>query len=80
MVSKWRFIGLENYVVGEDNKIYKLPFTSNKRYYNFREIKEQYPQRFRLNGSWYTKQLLRKKLQKDLNPIIIHENISDCPF
>ena len=80
MKSKWRVVGLDEYVVGEDNNIYRIPFESNGKWYDFRLIKEQYPQRFRLNKSWWTKNQLRHKLVKDNNPVAIFNEICDILF
>jgi hypothetical protein len=80
MKSKWMIQGLDNYRVGEDGNIYKLPFSSNFKYYETRLVKEQYPSRFRLNDEWYTKKRLRKLLVKDTNPIVLIDINDNLPF
>jgi len=80
MRSKWIIKGLEEYRVGENNKVYRLPFFSKGKYYEVREVKMQYPNRFRLNKEWWNTKQLRSKLVKDKNPIILLPEISDCPF
>lgn len=80
MKTKWIIQGLPNYRVAEDGNIYRLSFQSGDRWYEVRLIKEQYPHRFRLNNSWWTKDQLRNKLKLDESPIIIFEEKSECPF
>lgn len=80
MKSKWIIQGLDNYRVGEDGNIYKLPFLSNLKYYETRLVKEQYPSRFRLNNEWYTKKRLRKLLVNDTSPIVLIEEKNNLPF
>jgi hypothetical protein len=80
MKTKWIIEGLPDYRVGEDGNIYRLSFQSGLKWYAPRLIKEQYPQRFRLNNSWWTKKQLRGRLKRDESPVIIFEQKSDCPF
>jgi hypothetical protein len=80
MKSKWTLAGLDDYRVGEDNKIYRLPFFNGKKYYEVREVKMQKPKRYRLNGTWWSAKQLRSKLKLDKSPIILLQEISDCPF
>tara|TARA_R110000822_G_scaffold216485_3_gene351167 strand:+ start:597 stop:839 length:243 start_codon:yes stop_codon:yes gene_type:complete len=80
MKSKWLIDGFDNYRVGEDNKVYRLPFFNSNKYYEVREIKIQYPKRYRLNNTWWSTKQLRNKLRIDKNPIILLPEISDCPF
>lgn len=80
MVSKWVIEGFKEYKIGEDGNIYRLPFFSNGKWYQCRLIKEQFPNRFRLNSTWGTKNQLRHKIKKDLNPTRLFAEKSDCPF
>lgn len=80
MRSKWIIEGFKDYKIGEDGNIYKLPFFSKGKWYQCRVVKEQYPNRFRLNNSWWTKEQLRGKIKKDLNVSQLFVEKSDCPF
>tara|TARA_R110002020_G_scaffold223898_3_gene433159 strand:- start:3320 stop:3559 length:240 start_codon:yes stop_codon:yes gene_type:complete len=79
MNSKWRIKGLDTHVVGEDGNIYRLPYTKGFRSYNTREIKMQYPERWIINGTAWSKSQLRLLLYKDESPIELKK---DCqmPF
>jgi len=44
----------------------------NNKSYSWRLIKKQYPNRWRLNNEWYSKNQLRPKLYLNPNPEIIH--------
>lgn len=73
MKSKWRIKGIDNYVYGEDKKLYKLPYEKDKRGYGLRQIKKQYPNRYRINNQWYSERQLEDKLYLDPNPIVLVE-------
>lgn len=79
MFSKWKIKGIENYVFGEDKKLYKLPYVENKRAYGLREIKKQYPNRYKINGNWLSERQIKSRLYLAPNPIeLITEK--DLPF
>ena len=83
MISKWVINkkGLENYVIGEDKNIYKKPSVSiDNRNYQFKLVKEQYPNRFRLNGVYWSKKQLKHLTIRDPSPIEIYPDDLDCPF
>lgn len=82
MHSKW-FIdldGFELYRFGVDGNLYKLPFNSGLNYYETRLIKQQYNNRWHINGKLWSEKQLRPHIKLDPNPIelIIEEPI--CPF
>jgi hypothetical protein len=79
MFSKWKIQGIEGYVFGEDKKLYKLPFESNGKYYDLREVKKQHPNRYWINGEWYSERQLKPKLILDDNPIELFK-IKEFPF
>ena len=81
MFTKWKINikGLENYRFTDNGDLYRLPYKSNKNSYGLRKIKMQYPNRWRMNGAWWSKDQLRLKLIEDNNPIeILREN--EYPF
>lgn len=82
MKSKWKFTieSLKDYVVGEDKKIYRKPYSENKRYYTWREVKIQNPKRYRMNDEWWSVRQLRKKLVLDPNPIVIFAVVPETPW
>ena len=83
MNSRWLINkkGLENYVIGEDKNIYKRPSVSiDGRHYHFKLVKEQYPNRFRLNRVYWSKNQLKHLLIKDKDPVEIYKDDSDVPF
>ena len=79
MLSKWKIKGIDLYVFGEDGNLYKLPFTKNNRSYGVRLIKKQYPNRWRINDTWYSQRQLKDKLYIDKNPVLLFES-NDTPF
>lgn len=72
--------GLECFRFGEDKNLYRLPYTKNKRSYEFRMIKLQKSKRWILNGVPWSMRQLKGKLLKDLNPLEIYKKEVDCPF
>jgi len=82
MKSKWKFNleSLKDYVIGENNKIYRKPYNENKRYYTWHEVKIQPPKRYRLNGNWWSIKQLKKHVVLELNPVIIISEEPECPF
>jgi hypothetical protein len=79
MLSKWKIKNIHNYVFGEDKKLYKLSFESNNKHYEVREIKKQYPNRYRINGQWWSERQLKPKLILDTNPIELFKD-GELPF
>ena len=79
--TKWtiKIDGLELFRFDEDGNLYRIPYTKGKRSYGFRLIIMQYPSRWRINNTWYSKSMLRNKLIKDENPIMIYSN-KEVPF
>lgn len=54
---------LKPYVVGSDNEIYRRPYESKGRSYGYRRIKMQYPSRWKLNETWWSKHKLWNLLE-----------------
>ena len=72
--SKWLIHGFPDYCVGSDKKLYRLPFNSGNRWYQLREVKVQYPNRFRIDGKWRTKEYLKARVYVNKNPSLLIEN------
>ncbi len=68
MFTKWRIKNLEQYVVAENGEIFRRPTTINQRSYAWRLIKQQHPERWRLNKEWWSKKQLRPLLYLDPEP------------
>ena len=79
MFTKYKIEGLDGYVFGEDKNLYRLPFERNGRGYGVREIRKQYPNRYRINGVWWSHRQLRSKIYKDPNPSQLFLT-DDMPF
>ena len=79
MFSKWRIKGLEDYVFGEDKNLYRLSFKSGRNHYGVRKIKKQYPNRYKINKSWWSEKQLRNKIYDDPEPIELFKD-KDMPF
>ena len=77
--SKWLIKGFPGYCFGSDKKLYKLPYESNHRYMGLREIKKQIPNRYKLNGKWWSKRQLKEKIYRNPNPEIIVKG-EEMPF
>ena len=59
MKSKWRIKTIDTHIFGDDNNLYRLPYTRNKRSYELRLIKLQKSNRWVINGeTWSEKRLL----------------------
>jgi hypothetical protein len=72
--SKWLIQGIEGYCFGSDKELYKLPFKSGRNHFGLRKIKKQYPNRWKLNGNWWSEKQLQGKIYLNPNP----EKIIDC--
>lgn len=79
MFSKWKIKGIDGYLFAEDGNLYKLPYVQGKRSYGLRLIKKQYPNRYRINGQWYSQRQLKHRLIKDEKPIKLIE-LEEHPF
>ena len=80
MKSKWRIKTIDTHVFGEDNNMYRLPYTRNKRNYQLRLIKIQKSNRWVINGETWSKKQIKHLLYKDNNPIELIKDHSFCPF
>jgi len=79
MFTKWIIEGIDDHVIAEDGVLYKKPFMRNKKMYDWREIKKQTPNRYRINGRWWSERQLRPKLKLDPNPELIFKS-KNLPF
>lgn len=68
MFSKWKIKGLEGYVFDKNGVLYRLPYEKDKKAYNLREIKMQYPNRYRINGDWWSRKQIKPLLYLDESP------------
>lgn len=71
MKSKWKIKGINNYLFGEDKKLYRLPYTKENKSYSLREIKLQDKKRYRINNQWWSQRQLEPKLYLDENPQVL---------
>lgn len=78
--SKWIIEGFPYYVIGSDKEIYRLPFVSNKNYYELRKIKRQPHNRWLLNGKFWSIKQLKPKIKLNSNPQILITKQSKAPF
>lgn len=69
MKSKWKIKGYQGFCFGEDRKLYRLPYENKKRYYGIRELKKQYPARYKINGKWVSERQLKDKIYLDPEPV-----------
>lgn len=79
MFTKWIIEGIDGYRFGEDGELYRLPFERNKRSYDWRRIRKQYPNRWLIKGEMWSQDQLRPKLRLDPEPLEIFKEI-DLPF
>lgn len=79
MLSKWRIKGLDNYVIGEDKSLYRLPFESNRKYYGLRKLKVIYPNRYYIEGKIVSKRQLKHRIYLDPEPILLYKT-EETPF
>lgn len=80
MKSKWRIKTIDTHVFGDDNNLYRLPYTRNKRSYELRLIKLQKSNRWVINSETWSKKQIKHLLYKDPNPIELIKEASFCPF
>ena len=73
---KWTLKGIPDHVISDQKEIWKMPFQSGFKYYNYRKVKEHYHQgqiKYRINGKRYTK--------KQINMIALPKNFTiKMPF
>ena len=79
MFSKWKVKGLEGFVFDENGKLYRLPYKRDKRSYEIREVKKQYPNRYKINGEWWSQRQLKPLLYLDENPVELFKE-KNLPF
>lgn len=77
--SRWKIEGISTHVVGEDGEIYRLPYTNGLKHYGLRKIKKQYPNRYKINGVWWSQNQLRGKLVLDTDPVELIKS-DELPF
>lgn len=77
--SKWVINGIDGYVFGSDKELYRLPFRAGRNHFGLRRLKMQYPNRWKINGEWYSKRQLWSRITLNPKPkILIIE--SETPF
>ena len=64
-----------NYVVGDNRKIYRLPHTSNRKHYNLRELKP-YKNGYYIDGVYTKKEDIK---YESIEPYILIE-VKETPF
>lgn len=80
MFTKWSINILKGYYFDEDGNLWKAPFTStNGKYIDWRMIKMQYPNRWKVGQDYYSKSKLRKHLTLMETPIEIYKT-KGLPF
>ena len=80
MFTKWRIEILKGYYFDEDGNLWKSPFESvSKKSIDWRMIKMQYPNRWKIGNQYYSKNKLRKHLILMEKPIEIYR-AKELPF
>jgi hypothetical protein len=79
MFSKWKIKGIDGYLFGEDKNLYRLPYTFKNRSYGLREVKKQYPSRYRINNNWVSENVLKSLIYLDEKPIELIK-VKETPF
>lgn len=77
--SKWLIIGFDGYCFGSDKELYRLSFRSGKNHFGIRKLKKQNPNRWKINGKWWSERQLKDKIILNRNPELIVSCI-DMPF
>ena len=77
--SRWLIDGLEGYCFGSDKQLYRLPFRSGLNHYGLRKLKMQHPNRWKINGAWWSKRQLLRKIYPNPNPEVIVK-AEEMPF
>ena len=81
MFSKWRIRGIDNYIFGEDKKLYKMSYVDKAgNIQATKEVKKQYPNRYKVNGRWLSERQMKNRLEIDQNPIELFRDLPDYPF
>jgi hypothetical protein len=79
MNSKWIIRDMPGYRFAEDGTLWRLPFESSGKSYAAREIKMQYPNRWRIGDKVWSKRQLRAKLEIDPAPVVLVKEF-EMPF
>lgn len=77
--SKWLIKGIDGYCFGSDKELYRLPFKSGLNHYGLRRLKKQHPNRWKINGAWWSERQLKTNVYKNPNPKVLISD-EDCPF
>lgn len=77
--SRWLISGMPGFCFGSDKELYRLPFVSNNNYYGIRKLKKQEKDRWKINGKWWSKRQLYKKIYLNPNPELIVKG-EEMPF
>ena len=77
--SKWIIKGFDDYVFGSDKELYRLPFKSGRNYFGLRKLKKQNPNRWKINGKWWSEKQLISKIELNPNPEILIKS-DEMPF
>ena len=80
--SKWIIVGLDQFVIGSDKEVYRLPFTTYPNNYGLRKLKLQKGDRWKFDGVWYSKRQLKKANRIKINdfPQVLIKQTLNCPF
>lgn len=82
MLSKWiiPIKGYENFVIGPNKQIYRLPYNGPKRSYGLRKLKRNPDTRkWTINGRTWTGDQINEVVVLDPDPIPLF-NTDDLPF
>ena len=82
MFTKWKIDikGLEKYRFDADGNLWKMPFTSKKKSYSWRQIKMcRIKKRWKIGTIWWPQSQIRPHLVLDDNPIQITKS-KELPF
>lgn len=77
--SKWIMKGFDDYVFGSDKELYRLPFKSGRNHFGLRKLKKQNPNRWKINGKWWSEKQLISKIELNPNPEILIKS-DEKPF
>jgi hypothetical protein len=79
VLSKWLIKGIEGYCFGSDLEVYRMPFNSGRNNFGLRKLIKQHPNRWRINGVWWSQRQLKSKIYLNPEPEIIIDN-EEKPF
>ena len=77
--SKWIITGFDGYCFGSDKELYRLPFKSGRNHFGLRKLKKQNPNRWKINGDWWSQRQLENKICLNPDPEIL-VSCNDMPF